>query len=43
MINVRHYGATGATLDEPSLALFQKQWQLHPKVVGHNYLFHREA
>jgi hypothetical protein len=30
-------------LDEPSVALFQKQWQLYRKIVDHNYLFHREA
>ena len=30
-------------LDEPALALFQKQWQLYRKVVDNNYLYHREA
>ena len=30
-------------LEEPSLALFQRQWKLYRKVVDNNYLFHREA
>jgi len=30
-------------LEEPSLALFQRQWKLYRKVVDNNYIFHREA
>jgi SAM-dependent methyltransferase len=30
-------------LEEPSLALFQRQWKVYRKVVDNNYLFHREA
>jgi ubiquinone/menaquinone biosynthesis C-methylase UbiE len=30
-------------LEDPSLALFQRQWRLYRKVVDNNYLFHREA
>jgi SAM-dependent methyltransferase len=30
-------------LEEPSLALFQRQWELYRKVVDNNYLFLREA
>jgi SAM-dependent methyltransferase len=30
-------------LEEPSLALFQRQWRVYRKVVDNNYLYHREA
>jgi len=30
-------------VEEPSLALFQRQWKLYRKVVDNNYLFHCEA
>ena len=43
MVNIRHYGPSEAVLDEPTVALFQSQWQLYRKIVDHNYLFHREA
>lgn len=43
MVSVQHYGPAGTMLDEPALALFQKQWQVYRKVLDYNYLFHREA
>jgi SAM-dependent methyltransferase len=43
MVNVRHYELIGEMLNEPTVALFQQQWQLYRKFVDNNYFYHREV